>query len=355
MVNPDRVAFTIFGKDIYWYGVLMAIGILIAIWLGTKEERRKNLPKDTILDCCLYMIPLGVVCARLYYVIFEWKYYSQHLIEVFYVWEGGLAFYGALLGGLLGLWLASRHKKLRLLKLMDCIAPGVVLAQAIGRWGNFFNQEAFGLPVNNGALYWFPLCVRIDGVHYFNGELCSNPYHLATFFYESAWCFLVFLFLWSYRKKFKHDGDAFFTYAFLYGFERMFVEGLRGDSLYLIQPGELFAQGIRVSQLGSFVAVVIIGIFFLVRRAKEKKLGRLIWPAPEVAEAPAEAAEQPEPEQGEGEVMVEQVEAVFFTQEAAPDAEKPKEAAPQPTEEAQARPDGTDEGDAPQEEQKETE
>ena len=133
MVNPDRVAFTIFGKDIYWYGVLMAIGILIAIWLGTKEERRKNLPKDTILDCCLYMIPLGVVCARLYYVIFEWKYYSQHLIEVFYVWEGGLAFYGALLGGLLGLWLASRHKKLRLLKLMDCIAPGVVLAQAIGR------------------------------------------------------------------------------------------------------------------------------------------------------------------------------------------------------------------------------
>ena len=131
MVNPDRVAFTIFGKDIYWYGVLMAIGILIAIWLGTKEERRKNLPKDTILDCCLYMIPLGVVCARLYYVIFEWKYYSQHLIEVFYVWEGGLAFYGALLGGLLGLWLASRHKKLRLLKLMDCIAPGVVLAQAI--------------------------------------------------------------------------------------------------------------------------------------------------------------------------------------------------------------------------------
>ena len=248
MVNPDRVAFTIFGKDIYWYGVLMAIGILIAIWLGTKEERRKNLPKDTILDCCLYMIPLGVVCARLYYVIFEWKYYSQHLIEVFYVWEGGLAFYGALLGGLLGLWLASRHKKLRLLKLMDCIAPGVVLAQAIGRWGNFFNQEAFGLPVNNGALYWFPLCVRIDGVHYFNGELCSNPYHLATFFYESAWCFLVFLFLWSYRKKFKHDGDAFFTYAFLYGFERMFVEGLRGDSLYLIQPGELFAQGIRVSQ-----------------------------------------------------------------------------------------------------------
>ena len=111
-------------------------------------------------------------------MIFEWKYYSQHLIEVFYVLGRRPGLLRRLLGGLLGLWLASRHKKLRLLKLMDCIAPGVVLAQAIGRWGNFFNQEAFGLPVNNGALYWFPLCVRIDGVHYFNGELCSNPYHL---------------------------------------------------------------------------------------------------------------------------------------------------------------------------------
>lgn len=297
MTNPDRVAFTLFGRDIYWYGILMAVGILLAIWLADKEEKRKRLPKDTIIDACLYMIPLGVVFARLYYVVFEWKYYAQHPIEILYVWQGGLAFYGSLLGGALGLWLYCRHKKVRMLRIMDCVAPGLVLAQAIGRWGNFFNQEAFGLPVNNGSLIWFPFAVRIDGPHYFNGALCSNPYHLATFFYESVWCLLVFIFLWANRKKFRHDGDAFFTYALLYGFERMFVEGLRGDSLYLIQPGGLFAQGIRVSQLGSFVAVICIAAFFIIRRNKEKQLGRLIWPAPLMEAETIKAEEAPAAEE----------------------------------------------------------
>ena len=208
----------------------------------------------------------------------------------------------SLLGGLLGLWISSRHKKLRMLKLLDCVAPGVVLAQAIGRWGNFFNQEAFGLPVENSNLLWFPMSVRIDGTHYFNGQLCDNPYHLATFFYESLWCLLVFIFLWSYRKKFKHDGDAFFTYLLLYGFERMFVEGLRGDSLYLIQPGGWIAEGVRVSQAGSFLAVVAVAAFFIIRWRKEKKLGRLIWPRPQAAgEAAAEIGEESAPFTPEGE------------------------------------------------------
>lgn len=298
MTNPDRVAFSLFGRDIYWYGILMALGILLAIWLAGKEEKRKNLSEDTILDACLYMIPLGIVCARLYYVIFEWQYYSAHPMEIFYIWEGGLAFYGSLLGGLLGLWIYSRRKKVRILRIMDCVAPGLVLAQAIGRWGNFFNQEAYGLPVNNGSLMWFPMTVRIDGVHYFNGQLCGNPYHLATFFYESMWCLLVFIFLWSYRKKFKHDGDAFWTYALLYGFERMFVEGLRGDSLYLIHPGGFIEGGVRVSQMGSFLAVVCIAAFFLLRRHKEKRLGRLIWPGPQdiLEDGSAKVPEEPAPE-----------------------------------------------------------
>lgn len=294
MTNPDRVVFTLFGRDIYWYGVLMATGILVAIWLADREEKRKGLPKDTILDACLYMIPLGILCARLYYVLFEWQYYGQHPMEILYIWEGGLAFYGSLLGGLLGLWIYSHRKKIRILRIMDCVAPGLALAQAIGRWGNFFNQEAYGLPINNGSLLWFPFAVRIEGVHYFNGEICTNPYHMATFFYESMWCVLIFLFLWANRKKFKHDGDAFLIYALLYGFERMFIEGLRGDSLYLIQPGGFIAEGIRVSQLGSFLAVLCIALFFIIRRGKEKRLGRLIWPAPlaEAIEAPAQEVEE---------------------------------------------------------------
>ncbi len=326
MTNPDRVAFTLFGRDIYWYGILMAAGILIAIWLADKEEKRKRLPQDTILDACIYMIPLGVICARLYYVIFEWRYYGQHPIEILYIWQGGLAFYGSLLGGLLGLWLYSRHKKvrmLRMLSIMDCAAPGLVLAQAIGRWGNFFNQEAFGLPVNNGSLMWFPLTVRIDGLHYFNGQLCSNPYHLATFFYESVWCLLVFIFLWANRKKFKHDGDSFLAYALLYGFERMFVEGLRGDSLYLLQPGGLFTEGVRVSQLGAFLAVVCIAAFLIIRRNKEKRLGRLIWPAPEVvAEEAGESLETNEASEPVGEAL--EAEEVFDEEQAPDKAEAPE-------------------------------
>ena len=281
MNNPSRVAFTLFGRDVYWYGVLMALGILIGVWLAIREGKRKKLTEDDILDMCLVIIPSGVVGARLYYVIFEWASYASNPIRALYIWEGGLAIYGAVIGGLIGMFIYSRVKKIRFLKLADCIAPGLVLAQAIGRWGNFFNQEAFGLPINNGELMWFPFAVYIEGYHTFNGQPCSNPYHMATFFYESVWCLIVFIILWSCRKKFKHDGDAILSYAALYGLERMFVERLRGDSLYIIKPGGAIAAGVRVSEMLSFILVVAIAAFFLIRYFKEKKLGRLIWPAPE--------------------------------------------------------------------------
>ena len=281
MNNPSRVAFTLFGRDVYWYGVLMALGILIGVWLTLREGKRKKLTEDDILEMCLVIIPSGVVGARLYYVIFEWASYASNPIRALYIWEGGLAIYGAVIGGLIGMFIYSRVKKIRFLKLADCIAPGLVLAQAIGRWGNFFNQEAFGLPINNGELMWFPFAVYIEGYHTFNGQPCSNPYHMATFFYESVWCLIVFIILWSCRRKFKHDGDAILSYAALYGLERMFVERLRGDSLYIIKPGGSIAAGVRVSEMLSFILVVAIAAFFLIRYFKEKKLGRLIWPAPE--------------------------------------------------------------------------
>ena len=281
MNNPSRVAFTLFGRDVYWYGVLMALGILIGVWLTLREGKRKKLTEDDILDMCLVIIPSGVVGARLYYVIFEWASYASNPIRALYIWEGGLAIYGAVIGGLIGMFIYSRVKKIRFLKLADCIAPGLVLAQAIGRWGNFFNQEAFGLPINNGELMWFPFAVYIEGYHTFNGQPCSNPYHMATFFYESVWCLIVFIILWSCRRKFKHNGDAILSYAALYGLERMFVERLRGDSLYIIKPGGAIAAGVRVSEMLSFILVAAIAAFFLIRYFKENKLGRLIWPAPE--------------------------------------------------------------------------
>ncbi len=270
--NPDRVAFTIFGRDIYWYGVLMAVGILIAVMLAMREAKRKNISEDAMLDLCLVIIPCGIVGARLYYVLFELDQYLSNPIRMLYIWEGGLAIYGAVIGGLVGLLIYARIKKIRFLKLADCIAPGLVLAQAIGRWGNFFNQEAYGAPITNPNLWWFPFAVYIE-----NSPL-KHPFYYATFFYESMWCLLVFAFLWFYfRKRTKHDGDMLIAYAVLYGFERMFIEGLRTDSLWLIK------DVVRVSQLLSFIVFVAGIAFLLIRRAREKKLDRLIWPSPEEA------------------------------------------------------------------------
>ncbi|MDR1619529.1 MAG: prolipoprotein diacylglyceryl transferase [Clostridiales bacterium] len=271
MAIPDRVAFTLFGHPIYWYGVLMAVGIIVAIFLALAESRRKKINEDAMLDLFIIVILSGVLGARLYYVVFEWSSYFGPGIpwwKAFAVWEGGLAIYGAVIGGLLGMLVYAKRKKVQFLILTDVIAPGLVLAQAIGRWGNFFNQEAFGLPVTNPGLLWFPFSVHIETPHTFDGVICTNPYHLATFFYESVWCLLIFLFLWFYfRKRAKHNGDVFLSYALLYSFERVFVESLRGDSLWLVK------DVIRVSQLLSAVLFVGVAAFLTVRRLKEKKSG----------------------------------------------------------------------------------
>ncbi|MDL2257687.1 prolipoprotein diacylglyceryl transferase [Eubacteriales bacterium OttesenSCG-928-K08] len=283
MKNPDPVAFEIFGWPIYWYGILIAAGIVLAVLLSMREAKRKNMHEDTLLDLCLVLIPSGVVGARLYYVIFAWEQYAANPISMLYIWEGGLAIFGGIIGGIIGMLIYAKVKKISFLKLADVIAPGVLLAQALGRWGNFFNQEAFGLPVTNPDMLWFPFAVRIDRAHEFvhagNGlnyvfpNYCPYEFHMATFFYESMWCLLAFAFLWFVlRKRAKHDGDVFLWFVMLYSAERVFVEGLRGDSLMW--------GSIRVSQLLSGLLFVAILAFFIVRRIKEKQLGRLIWPAP---------------------------------------------------------------------------
>ena len=298
MTMPSRVAFTLFGKDIYWYGVLMAVAMIIAVFLAYSEERRKKLKKDTVIDMCLAVIPAGVVGARLYYVLFALDAYKDDPISVLYIWQGGLAIYGAVIAGLIAAFIFAKVRKIRFLTLADIIAPGLVLAQSIGRWGNFFNQEAYGLPVTpemlaaHPILGYFPISVPIDGAHYFYKVLCTAcataangaHLHLATFFYESAWCLLIFIVLWLTRKRMKHDGDTFFLYAVLYSFERMFVEGLRGDSLWIIKPSaDGLTDGVRVSQALSGILFIAVMAFFIIRAVKEKKEGRLMWPAPELA------------------------------------------------------------------------
>lgn len=268
------VAFTIpsLGLTIRWYGIFIAVGIILSVILGCIEVKRQKLNKDTMYDVCLYAVPLGVIFARLYYVLFRLGEYMDNPIEILYIWKGGLAIYGAVIGGLLGIFIYSRVKKVRFLKIADLITPGLVLSQAIGRWGNFMNQEAYGPLVTNPSHMWFPLAVTLD----------SGEVHYATFFYESAWCFIIFIVLWFFlRKRKKHDGDLMLYYVLLYSFERMFVEGLREDSLWLVGNAE--TGGIRVSQLLSFILFAATLAFIIVRAVREKKIGHPVWPKPEAA------------------------------------------------------------------------
>ena len=279
MNNPSRVAFTLFGRDVYWYGVLMALGILIAVWLTLKEGKRKRLTEDDILDMCLVIIPSGVVGARLYYVIFEWASYASNPIRALYIWEGGLAIYGAVIGGLLGMFIYSRVRKIRFLKLADCIAPGLVLAQAIGRWGNFFNREAFGEYTDRLFAMRLPVDAvrsgditekmrehmeRINGVSYIQ----VHP----TFLYESLWCAVLLIILVLYRKHKKYEGELFLLYLFGYGLGRVWIEGLRTDQLLLPEIG------LPVSQLlaGALVIGTGIAMLYLGRHHKNSPMHRSV-------------------------------------------------------------------------------
>lgn len=234
------------------YGLLIACAILLAVILCQREARRRGLPPDTGLDMALWAVPPAVICARVYYVVFRWDYYAADPLSALYFWQGGLAIYGAVIGGFLGLWALSRRRRIPLLTLLDIAAPVVILGQAIGRWGNFFNGEAYGSPVTNPAWQFFPAAVYADGA-----------WRLATFFYESCWDLAGFVFLWLYRRRQKQPGDIFWRYLLWYGAGRMVIEGLRSDSLML--------GPVRVSQLLSAVlALAALGV--LVRRkAKERK------------------------------------------------------------------------------------
>lgn len=274
MLNPNPVAFTLLGKDIYWYGIVIALGVLMAILLAIHSGKKYGWTEDDILDFAILAIPLGVIGARLYYVVFQWDLYKDNIIDIFKIWEGGLALYGALIFGILAAIIYVRWKKIKPIRLLDMLdfgVPSFALGQAIGRWGNYFNQEAYGFEVTNPAHMWFPLAVFIDK---------TSTIHYATFFYESLWCVLLCIFLLAVRKRFRHCGDVTLTYLMLYGFERMLVEGFRTDSLYLgvskvtqIPASYAFivdANGIRISQLLSGLLFFAIAVFFIVRYFKEK-------------------------------------------------------------------------------------
>ncbi len=247
----DRVAFSLFGKDIYWYGIIIATALIIGVVLGVIEAKRRGYRSDMVLDFMLIAIPICIVCARLYYVIFAWSSYSGDLLRMLAIWEGGLAIYGAVIGGVIAAIIFFRWRRVPVGEIMDIAAPSIIIAQAIGRWGNFVNQEAHGGIITDKAWQWFPAGVNIEGVWY-----------QATFFYESAWNVLVFIFLMLIRKKVKIRGGIFALYLALYGFGRFWIEAMRTDSLMW--------NNVRVSQaLGAIFFVG--GLAYIIFRTWKKK------------------------------------------------------------------------------------
>lgn len=217
MVSPGRVCFTIFGIDIMWYGVLIGLGFVLATIISYKRAPRLGIVPDHFIDVMIWLIPAAIVGARAYYVIFNWDMYAGDPASMFNTRNGGLAVHGGILLGILAVYIVSKVKKEDFLSMADLCAPVLALGQAIGRWGNFFNEEAHG---GETDLPWAQI---IDG----------KGYH-PTFLYESIWCFLLFLFLiWfsNHRRSFR--GQIICLYFMLYSFERFFVESLRTDSLMI--------------------------------------------------------------------------------------------------------------------------
>lgn len=257
-VNPSRVAFNVLGKDIYWYGIIIAAGFLLAVIYAMRRAPSFGLTEDNILDMLFVAVPLAIVCARLYYCIFYWDLYRDNPIAILYVWEGGLAIYGGVIGAVIGVAIFCRVKKLPIGPLLDVGSLGLLIGQMIGRWGNFMNREAHGA-ITDG---FFKMGIA---------DAAGNvTYYQPTFLYESVWNLVGFVALHFYSKRRKFDGEVFLLYLAWYGLGRAWIEGLRTDSLYL------FNTGIRVSQLlavlSCVAAIAVLVYVRVVRKPQPEKL-----------------------------------------------------------------------------------
>lgn len=252
----DRVFLHVGPITIYWYGVIIGTGVLLGLWIATREAVRRGLAKETFVDLVLFAVPIAILCARTYYVIFEWNYYSKHLSEIPKIWEGGLAIHGGLIGAIVTGIVFAKRRGLSFWKLADIAAPSIILGQAIGRWGNFMNQEAHGGPVTRQFLENLHLPDFIINQMYINGQ-----YYHPTFLYESLWNFVGFLILLALRNVNLRRGELFLSYLVWYSIGRFFIEGMRTDSLML-------TAHLRIAQVMSIALIVIAVGLWIVRRVK---------------------------------------------------------------------------------------
>ena len=272
-MDPIR-SFSIGPLEIHLYGVIIALGLLLAVLYACRRSKAFGIKDDDILDGVLWVTPFSILCARLYYCIFSWEQYASDPVSILYIWEGGLAIYGGLLGALIGVAVFCRYKKIKVTALLDLVSLGFLIGQCLGRWGNFFNREAFGAETDS--------FLRMG---LFNPVTGVTTYHHPTFLYESLWNLAGFLLLHFLSKKRKYDGQIALGYVAWYGLGRAFIEGLRTDSLYW--------GPFRVSQLlgglSCFAAVaVLVWQSFRSHDPANLLVNRAAAAAEETTEAPAE-------------------------------------------------------------------
>lgn len=253
----NRIAIQFGPFTIYWYGIIIGFGIILGLALATREGKKLQIPSNTFTDLVLYALPISILSARVYYVLFEWGYYKNHLKEIFAIWNGGIAIHGALIGAILTTIVFARKRNISYWKLADIAAPSLILGQAIGRWGNFMNQEAHGGPVSRSFLESLRLPDFIINQMYINGS-----YYHPTFLYESTWNLIGFFILLLLRKVNLKRGEIFLSYLIWYSIGRFFIEGMRTDSLML-------TSSLRMAQVTS-LSLIVIGILFIAFRRRKK-------------------------------------------------------------------------------------
>lgn len=270
----DPVAFNLGPLSVRWYGIIIAVGILLGYFVAQRALVKAGLHKDTLVDIIFYSALFGFIAARIYFVIFQWPYYAENPGEIIKIWHGGIAIHGGLIGGFIAGVIVCKVKNLNPFQIGDIVAPSIILAQGIGRWGNFMNHEAHGGPVSRAFLEQLHLPNFIIENMYINGQ-----YYHPTFLYESIWDVAGFIILVNIRKHLKL-GETFFLYLTWYSFGRFFIEGLRTDSLML-------TSNIRVAQLVSILLILISISLIIYRRIKYNpplysKVGALPWPTKKV-------------------------------------------------------------------------
>ncbi|HEA6562185.1 prolipoprotein diacylglyceryl transferase [Staphylococcus aureus] len=270
----DPVAFNLGPLSIRWYGIIIAVGILLGYFVAQRALVKAGLHKDTLVDIIFYSALFGFIAARIYFVIFQWPYYVENPSEIIKIWHGGIAIHGGLIGGFIAGVIVCKVKNLNPFQIGDIVAPSIILAQGIGRWGNFMNHEAHGGPVSRAFLEKLHLPNFIIENMYINGQ-----YYHPTFLYESIWDVAGFIILVNIRKHLKL-GETFFLYLTWYSIGRFFIEGLRTDSLML-------TSNIRVAQLVSILLILISISLIVYRRIKYNpplysKVGALPWPTKKV-------------------------------------------------------------------------